>query len=647
MRRTYFGLIAVAAIFALAVACTKTVEVPVVTEVIKEVEVEKVVTKEVIKEVPKEIVVTKEVVKTVEIEKPVTVIKEVIKTVPVEKIVTVEKIKTVEVPVEKIVTITKEVAAGTEEKVLTVRMANMSPQFTPHTQGRGDMAQIGAWVWSRISQADPTAGQWSPDLAQRWTLADDFSSMTFHIRPSALWHDGTTVTAADFEYTVRSFLHPEESSWMLATMTAIQGGKDFQEGAADSVSGVSILDDSTITLTFEAPSINFLDDLNNLCGLAPVPVLPAHKLDAIPSAELFEHAYWKEDMVGSGPWAFVQWIPDQFLELTAFDNFYFGRPGIDRIIMTIIPSNDATQIALQRGEVDTNVRGGVSVEAQEALLADPRFDVWATMGTHSGGWSFNMRVPVINDPRLHQAWAHCMDRKTMFDTFANGLGKLVQTPLTHSWYQKAEWESMYPYNPDKGRELLAAMNWDNDRTIKMLTGEFRNEKARAQAAVVKQYAADCGIKIEYDEQSGAAWSKSFYTDHDWEMSNGGGGGTQGGPGQYLGGRWVTCDAPSCDPWGYSAYSGWDDLIYAGAKITDRVEAAKHWQMIQEEWMMVDLPIVGTWISAGVKLKNKRFQMPILEPIPKPQNLSAIKVYPVHIGRDDNWGFHPEQWKIQD
>ena len=538
-------------------------------------------------------------------------------------------------------------AAPAAEKVLTVRMANMSPQFTPHTQGRGDMAQIGAWIWSRIAQADPTAGQWSPDLAQRWSLAEDFSSMTFHLRPAALWHDGTPVTTADIEYTVRSFLHPEESSWMLATMTAVKGGVAYQEGSADSVEGVKIEDDFTITLEFEAPSINFLDDLNNLCGLAPVPVLPAHELDAIPDAELFEHPFWKETMTGSGPWEFVQWVPDQFLEMTAYDNFYFGRPGIDRIIMSIIPSNDATQIALQRGEVDTNVRGGVSVEAQEALLADPRFDVWATMGTHSGGWSFNMRVPVINDPRLHQAWAYCMDRKTMFEEYANGLGKLVQTPLTHSWYQKPEWESAYPYDPDKGRALLTEMGWDTNRVIKMLTGEFRNEEARARAAVVKQYAADCGIKIEYDEQSGAAWSKSFYTDHDWEMSNGGGGGTQGGPGQYLGGRWVTCDAPSCDPWGYSAYSGWDDLIYEGMRITDRVKAAEHWQMINEDYLMHDLPIVGTWISAGVKLKNKRFKMPILEPIPKPQQLSQIKVYPVHIGRDDNWSFHPEQWQIQD
>jgi len=633
MRRSHLGLILVAALFAVAVACTR--EVVVEKQVIKEIPVEKVVTKEVVKEVP--------------VEKVVTVTKEIVKEVPKEVIVEVTKIK--EVPVEKVVVVEKvitkevQVEAAAVESVLTVRMANMSPQFTPHTQGRGDMAQIGAWVWSRIAQADPTAGQWSPDLAQRWSLADDFSSMTFNIRPSALWHDGTPVTSKDFEYTVRSFLHPEESSWMLATMTAIKGGKAYQEGAASSVEGVTIQDDFTVTFAFESPTISFLDDLNNLCGLAPVPVLPAHKLDDIPDAEFFEHSYWKEDMTGSGPWAFVQWVPDQFLEMTAFDGFYFGRPGIDRIIMSIIPSKDATQIAMQRNEVDVNVRGGVSVEAQEAFLADPRFDVYATMGTHSGGWSFNMRVPVINDPKLHQAWAHCMDRATMFQTFQNGLGKLVQTPLTHSWYQKAEWETMYAYDPDKGRALLKEIGWDSSRVIKMLTGELKNESARAYAAASKQYAAECGINIEYDEQSGAAWSKSFYTDHDWEMSNGGGGGTQGGPGQYLGGRWVTCDAPSCDPWGYSAYSGWDDLIHDGMKITDRVAAAKHWQMINEDWMMVDLPIVGTWITAGVKIKTKRMSMPILDPIPKPANLSDIRVYPVHIGRDDNWSFHPEQWKL--
>ena len=302
-----------------------------------------------------------------------------------------------------------------EEKVLTVRMANMSPQFTPHTQGRGDMAQIGAWIWSRIAQADPTAGQWSPDLAQRWSLSDDFSSMTFNLRPAALWHDGTPVTTKDIEYTVRSFLHPEESSWMLATMTAIKGGKDFQEGLVDSVAGVQIQDDFT-------HHYRVRESDHQLPGRPEQPVRPGSgpgpsgpqvgrrprrgalrafllegRHDRLRSVEFHS--------VGAGP------VPrDDGLRRFLLRQ---ARHRQDHHVDHPIERRDADRASGGVRWTRTS-RGGVSVEAQEALLADPRFDVWATMGTHSGGWSFNMRVPVINDPRLHQAWAYCMDRKTMF-----------------------------------------------------------------------------------------------------------------------------------------------------------------------------------------------------------------------------------------
>ena len=139
---------------------------------------------------------------------------------------------------------------------------------------------------------------------------------------------------------------PEMSSWMLGTMTSIKGAQAYMDAGGDgpSVPGVVTLDDSTVRVDFEMPSINFLDDLNNLCGLAPIPILPAHLLDSIPVGQLYEHDFWSNGLVGSGPWRFVQWVPDQFLEMEANDDFYFGRPQIDRIIMAIIPSNDATQI---------------------------------------------------------------------------------------------------------------------------------------------------------------------------------------------------------------------------------------------------------------------------------------------------------------
>ena len=627
------GLLSLAVFAVIAAACTKEVEVikevPIEVEVVKTVEVEKIVEREVVKEVP----VTKEVI----------VEKEVIKEVPVEVVVEKEVVKVVE----------KEVFVDIDpgkENVLQVRMSSMPANFSPHTQGSGALAQVFGWMYSRIALADPQTAQWAPDLAERWELAPDFSSMTFFLRSSAVWHDGTPVTAKDIEFTVRSFLNPEESSWMLDSYTSVKGGQDFQDGLRSDVPGVEIIDDHTVKLVFEQPHAFFLDDLNNLCGLAPNPILPAHILDAIPPAELFENDHWLNGMVGSGPFKFVQWVPDQFMEMEAFDGFYFGRPHIDRIIMSVIPSGDATQIAMQRGEIDVTVRGSVSEDAQESMLLDPRFDVFATMGVNSGGFSFNMRMPVINDPRLHQAVAYGVDRREMFQQFARGLGRINHTVMAHSWYQKPEWEALYPFDPDKARTLLKEMNWDNNRAIKVNTGPITNETTQARYSAIQQYLEDVGIKIEFRTLGRAESFQSFYVDHDWEMTFGGGGGIQGGPAQYLGGRWTTCPAPSCDPWGYAEYHfpKWDELIKEGSQITDRAEAAAFWQMLNEDYMLKDLPILGTWIGAGIKVKGKRFFMPVYGDIPKPTSgkINDIPIFPVHIGRDDNWGWHIEQWQIR-
>ena len=58
-------------------------------------------------------------------------------------------------------------------------------------------------------------------------------------------------------------------------------------------------------------------------------------------------------MLGSGPYKFIRHEVDQFVELVADPNYFLGKPRIDRILMITMPSNDAAQIALQRGEIDT------------------------------------------------------------------------------------------------------------------------------------------------------------------------------------------------------------------------------------------------------------------------------------------------------
>ena len=613
-------------------------------EVVKEVPVEVVVEKEVIKEVkvPGEtVVVEKEVVKEVEVE--VVVEKEVVKEVPKEVVVTKEVIK--EVPKEVVVTkeVIKEIVVERpgEEKVLNIRMANMPPSLPPHTTGSGAVVQVMGYMFPRLAQPDPTLGRWVPDLAERWDVTPDGSQWTFYLRKNGVWNDGTPITAEDVKATFESYLLPEAGWWMHNMFKGLEGAFDVRDGTATEISGVTIVDDHTIQLSMNPPTLTFLDTLSNLCGLAPPPVLPAHILKDIPDDQLLEHDFWSSGFMGAGPFKFVEYVPDQYMEMEANDEFYFGRPKIDRLILAIIPSADATQIAMQRGEIDVTVRGGVTNDAAQTMLLDPRFDVYATQGTVAVGFGFNQRHDHLKDVRLRQAWIHALDRQLLLDKFQNGLGRVINSPLVHSWYQKPEWDNAFPYDPDRSKALLAEMNWDPNKVITVQAGAPRDEEGRARLAVMQQMLGDVGIKIEYDTEPGVAGQNKWYDTHETEVLYSGWG-TFGHPTGWL----SHINRPIEDGEFYYYNADLHELTNKGAAATDREEAAMIWQQIVEEYFHKDLPWVGLLNGAGVKVKNKRFYMPHFGEIPKPLKLSQIKVYPVHVGRDDNWQYHVEQWDIR-
>ncbi len=47
-----------------------------------------------------------------------------------------------------------------------------------------------------------------PAIADRWEISDDKLSYTFHLRPTARWSDGSTITAQDIHWSMRRFLDP-------------------------------------------------------------------------------------------------------------------------------------------------------------------------------------------------------------------------------------------------------------------------------------------------------------------------------------------------------------------------------------------------------------------------------------------------------
>lgn len=155
------------------------------------------------------------------------------------------------------------------------------------------------------------------DLATSYALSGDGLVWTFHIRDDAYFTDGEKVTASDVAFT-------------LETAKDSQGSVDltYMESAVAQ-------DDTTVVVTLSKPTSIFLNTLASV-GIVP------------------EHAYGEDygtTPIGSGPYKFLEWRPQEQILFTANENYYGGEPAIQNVTVVFM-SEDATLAAVQAGTVD-------------------------------------------------------------------------------------------------------------------------------------------------------------------------------------------------------------------------------------------------------------------------------------------------------
>ena len=597
-------------------------------EVIKEVEVPGetvVVEKEVIKEVevPGEtVVVEKEVIKEVEVPgETVVVEKEVIKEVEVEVVVEKEVVKIVEV--EKPVIVEKEVRVVTEvprgEKVMRARVCCMADSFAPHYTGSGSIDIIYNFIGTHLVRTDSIQKKQTPDLAERWEFADDFKSATYYLRRGAKWHDGAPITARDVAFSYKMFLDP--TSPFSLQFEGLKGGEAFSEDFANwktnKLPGVVVVDDHTIRFEFDEPERAFIELMHGL--QTRWTIMPEHLLGHLPVDEFRQSSYWKDDLTQGGPYKIARHVVQQFIELVPNEDYWFGRPILDKLILVYISSPDATEVAMHRQEVDISIRGGLSgVDAYQGILLDPNWSVARNTGRNPAAYSFSKNVdPALKDKRFRQAFAYAFDRPAMLEGILKGRGVYAPINLTLNPDARPEWLEMYQYDPDKSRALLADMGWDSNRVVEVTLTNPRDTD-KAAMPIEQQYLADVGIKIKFNVLERATHA-NVMTAFAYEIRRAGsrlpglGGGEN--PANKFRREW---HSDGRDETGYAADqlalgSGWDAKIESLQAAITREDAVARFHVLGDQ-LMEDMPEIATLGQMSYYAVAKRALLPGYEAI---------------------------------
>ncbi|MEA2512596.1 MAG: peptide/nickel transport system substrate-binding protein [Thermomicrobiales bacterium] len=343
-------------------------------------------------------------------------------------------------------------------------------------------------VFETLVAWDENYSQIVPALAESWTTSEDGLVYTFKLRQGVTWHDGQPFTAADVVWSYATILHPTiiaaSGSWLSPNLKAIKGAAAYSEGTVKELEGAKAPDELTVELTIEKPSPLFLKQV------AMPWILPKHLLGEVPLDTLFDHPYFSEQLVGTGPFKFQEWEREQFITVVRNDAYYRGAPKLDSIVARKVDQPSVAILSQQNGELDAiDVRAPEDIEA---VKKDANLDVFPGPGMLVQTMGVGNKPEILKDKRVRQAILHAIDRQTIVDSLYKGTAEIVNTPFVVDWVPM-DGVNPYPYDPDKAKALLAEAGWDANVTLD-IWAYYLDPFTGQLLAAFQQYLSDVGIK---------------------------------------------------------------------------------------------------------------------------------------------------------
>jgi peptide/nickel transport system substrate-binding protein len=335
------------------------------------------------------------------------------------------------------------------------------------------------------------ADDWSlqPRLAERWETGSDGKSVTFFLRKGIKWSDGAPLTARDIQFTFKSTMDVRTAAAPGPT-SIIKGYQDFRDGKIASPPGLVIVDDTTFRLEFDTPNAGFVPSISFL-GFQ---ILPEHILGSVDPTQLEQHPFFQNPTVASGPFKFVKYETDQFIQVERNPNFWGPPAKLERIFVHIATSDVATA-QLQKGEI---LHTQISVTDTDTLKNAPGVKV-----ANKPAAGIFVMAPMfdgtkLNNKLVRQALVYAIDREGIVKQVLKGYGRVVNSHIIGPEWALNPNLNKYEYNPDKARALLKEAAWDANTpvVINWMAGQGGRDVENSLLIAQSQLQA-VGIKADF------------------------------------------------------------------------------------------------------------------------------------------------------
>src|SRR4030042_2421333 len=172
-----------------------------------------------------------------------------------------------------------------------------------------------------------------PAVAKSWMISADGLTYLFNLRKGVNFHNGREVNAKDFVYSFTRILNLETRSSSFDFFTGILGAKDFVDKKTTGVKGLIAEDEYTFKILLAEPYAPFLS------------ILATKGAKVVPREEIEKSGIeFGKFPVGTGPFKFISMKEGEEIVLQANENYFEGRPYLDKIVFRIFHGSPREEI---------------------------------------------------------------------------------------------------------------------------------------------------------------------------------------------------------------------------------------------------------------------------------------------------------------
>jgi peptide/nickel transport system substrate-binding protein len=307
---------------------------------------------------------------------------------------------------------------------------------------------------------------------------------TFTLREGVMCHPGPSTEA-----------YPLTSADVVASLQKSANSETSAYAGEYAGMTVEAVDERTVAITMDSPlsPTLFLPKVANYSGGF---ILCMQAYEAM-GAETF-----RTNPIGTGPFMFSSYTPQNSVELVANDDYFRGAPKLAGVSVRYMADASSREIGLQSGDLDV-IAGLPEAQWAERINAEGTMvaDVFGV--AESIFLNINVTAAPFDDVRVRQAIAYAINRDEHVALFGEPVAEPIYSvvpaqsmPGGLTQEEAAAANVLYEQNLDTARQLLADAGYADGFEINLVTSEMSDYRANYE--VLQAELAEIGITVNLD-----------------------------------------------------------------------------------------------------------------------------------------------------